>query len=891
MEARLVLWLFVAFVVSVHGQRFKLDRYNSPLDDLIHSAGAAAKERSFTSFRLPNTSIPTQYTLELDTNVHLNQFSYSGRVQIQLTTLQQTKQIVVKHTHTNQVEVALVEYSIEVEREFLVIDTREALPANTNYRLLIEFTNVLRTDLTGFYRSSYQAEDGTTRYIAVTQFEASFARSAFPCYDEPWIRATFEISISCGQSYKATSNMPIAAIAIQPDQKKLTRFQVTPRMPTYLVAFMVTDFVSKRVILREPTHLTMEVYARASAKAELDLGLEKGAATIRALERYFDMTYDLPKLDQAAIPSFMFGAMENWGLVKYAERYLLYNDQTASNRDKEWIIATITHEFVHQFFGNLVTPKWWTDIFLNEGFATLYEYMISAEVEPSVRFEELIAVEAVQTAFYVDSKPLTRPLSHYVETDLMTVFDTIAYQKGGSVLRMMRHALGGSTFQKGLRRYLADNQHSAVDPNDLFESLQSAAEEDEVIPKDTTVGAIMSPWVYQSGYPVITVTHSPGSNEVVFRQQHFSDETPDSRTWWVPISYRLSSQTVRDETETRRWIPQGTAQISINLDVLSDEYLLVNPRQTGYYRVNYDGELWGKLIDRLMVDHEAIPAVSRSQLIDDSLKLALDGQIDIDVTFELFKYLKNEVDYIPWYTALASDNIQFINKALVVDEAAYGVFRAFMNSLTGHLIGGLLGFAEHTNEPHEHQHFRSMAIEWSCRMGDLICRAGAHQLMMADLDGSQVLPSYIKHSIYCGGLMDATEEEFVAVFNAYQQTTDSSQRSMYISALGCNENKKFLIDYLILVLGAGQEIRLNSGENLQIVRSVYYRSNVGHEAFQAWLEQYNESIMNSNFGRLADFHAILADVANRQSNFGNFEQLIALLNAWQAQTEGGMISK
>lgn len=168
-----------------------------------------------------------------------------------------------------------------------------------------------------------------------------------------------------------------------------------------------------------------------------------------------------------------------------------------------------------------------------------------------------------------------------------------------------------------------------------------------------------------------------------------------------------------------------------------------------------------------------------------------------------------------------------------------------MNSLTGHLIGGLLGFAEHTNEPHEHQHFRSMAIEWSCRMGDLICRAGAHQLMMADLDGSQVLPSYIKHSIYCGGLMDATEEEFVAVFNAFQQTTESSQRSMYISALGCNENKKFLIDYLILVLGTGQGIRLNSGENLQIVRSVYYRSNVGHEAFQAWLEQYNESIMNS----------------------------------------------
>lgn len=226
-------------------------------------------------------------------------------------------------------------------------------------------------------------------------------------------------------------------------------------MPTYLVAFMVTDFTSKRIVMKDPSHLTMEIFARPTAINELELGLQKGVDAIRAIERYFNQTYHLPKLDQVAVPEFMFGAMENWGLVKYHESYLLFNEQTSRNLDKEYIVATIAHELVHQFFGNLVTPTWWTNIFLNEGFATLYEYYIGAEIEPSIRYKELITVEAVQSAFYVDSMPSSRPLSYYKETNVMSLFDTISYQKGGSVLRMISYALGERTFQKGLRHYLA----------------------------------------------------------------------------------------------------------------------------------------------------------------------------------------------------------------------------------------------------------------------------------------------------------------------------------------------------------------------------------------------------------------------------------------------------
>lgn len=234
-------------------------------------------------------------------------------------------------------------------------------------------------------------------------------------------------------------------------------------MPTYLVAFAVTNFISQRMVLKEPNTLTMEVLARSAVRNQLDLGLRKGAEAIRALEKHFDQAYHLPKLDQIALMQKPGGAMENWGLVTYDDRYLLVNEETASNLQKEEVIITIVHEFVHQFFGNLVTPKWWTDLFLNEGFATFYEYYVGAEVEPSIRFKELFAVEALQLALSVDSKNTSRPLSFYTETDLDSLFDVITYKKGGSVLRMMNHALGERTFQKGIRRYLASKYYSKVD--------------------------------------------------------------------------------------------------------------------------------------------------------------------------------------------------------------------------------------------------------------------------------------------------------------------------------------------------------------------------------------------------------------------------------------------
>ncbi|XP_038105291.1 aminopeptidase Ey-like [Culex quinquefasciatus] len=884
MVQRTIIILASIAIFAVSAQRFKIDRHNLPKSNLVTRSEVSG--RNFDSLRLPNSSVPTHYNLFLDTNIHRGDSEYSGNVQISIKILENTKQIVlhsvgnsipqVELYDSNQLKIPLVNFELDVEKEFLVVNTLSTLLSGSNYRLAISFAGTLRTDNTGFHRLAYQAEDGSTTNIAATQFEPSSARKAFPCFDEPAIRATFDIRITCGLNYKVTSNMPAAGVTIQQNEKKLTQFKPTPRMPTYLVAFTVTDFISQRMVLKEPTTLTMEVLARSAVRNQLDLGLRKGAEAIRAMEKHFDQIYHLPKLDQIALMQKPGGAMENWGLVTYDDRYLLVNEETASNYQKEEVIITIVHEFVHQFFGNLVTPKWWTDLFLNEGFATFYEYYVGAEVEPSIRFKELFAVEALQLALSVDSKNTSRPLSFYTETNLDSLFDVITYKKGGSVLRMMNHALGERTFQKGIRRYLASNKDSAVDPNDLFDSLESAAKEDAMLPLSTSVGTVMSNWIYEDGYPLVTVELVPDSNEVVFRQDHFSErELSSHRTWWIPISYRLSTQTARDETETKFWMPQGASQVSVRIDVPEDAYLLVNPHQTGYYRVNYDNELWRRIIQQLNADHEAIPAVSRAQLLDDALKLAKARRIWPETAFEVYKYLANEVDYVPWYAAFASDNLQYINDGLVVEPTAYRAFQFFVEKIT-HKLFVEMGFNELVNEPHEHQRLRAMVIEWSCRMGSIICRFGSNQLMQANMDGVQTLPPYIKHSVYCGGMMEATQAQFQALFQIYQQSGDPAERAMYISALGCNENYEFLSAYMTVTLGTGQEVRLLPNEWLLILQSVYSRTNKGLDAFRAWMQTHINDVVRVLSPR-QEFNDIIADYSARNGYFDNFKPLVDLL--------------
>uniref|UniRef100_A0A182QF04 Aminopeptidase n=1 Tax=Anopheles farauti TaxID=69004 RepID=A0A182QF04_9DIPT len=838
--------------------------------------------RDASSYRLPNDTIPESYVVELSTKVHEEDFSYTGTVAMRIRVQRPTSSIVlhsmrskltmVEVRNSNQLQLPIVSIEEDAERETVTFTTGSALQLGV-YQLTIQFENTVRDDLGGFYRTSYTADDGQLRYAAVTQFQPVDARTAFPCYDEPGIRATFTIIITSGLATKVYSNMPLQSTTIVGNGLKQTRFRPTPRMPTYLVAFAITtDFVSARLSLKAPpSTISMELIAPPTVTSNAQsYGLNLGATVIRTVEEHFDQPYELPKLDQLAIPDFYFAAMENWGLVIYDQLYLLYDESTGTNRDKENVIATVVHEFVHQFLGNLLTPHWWSDLSLSEGFATFYEYYLSSTIEPTIRFSEKFTTEALQVALLLDCDLTVRPISYEVERrgDIERMFDFISYQKGGSVFRMFHHALGERTFLKGVRRYISTNKDRAVTPDDLFESLQIAVREDAILPLSFDVATIMKPWIYQSGYPLVTVSYQQG--ELIFHQEHFlypESTISSNRTWWIPIAYNIQSE---NALETKQfWIPQGTSQVSLAEDSLLDGFVLVNPHQTGYYRVNYDEDLWERIISRLHTNPTIIAPVSRGQLIDDCFKLYYSDRVRSNVLYSLLHYVDEEVDAIPWTVAFANDNLGVLRSALIVDMSAFDAFSRFIAPLMSTVFNAV-GFDESPNDPHELQDLRSAVIEWSCRSGRSDCRTEALARMVNDFTGSGPLPAYLKESVYCGGATIAERSLLDELWTRLQTLTDLGERNRMIQALACSENDEFLDAFLDSILA-----NPSTGEWQTILSAVYQKSATGYEAYRRWLTRNALQIVTS-IAQDPAFLYIVSDIEKRQADRERYDELVQL---------------
>ncbi|XP_050072635.1 aminopeptidase N-like [Anopheles maculipalpis] len=879
--APVALWAQATITASVDrtAQPGRLDR--SKLHLLRYEKFSVRSEKDLSSYRLPNDTIPESYTLELSSNVHEQNFSYTGTVVIRVRVLQTTRSIVlhslrstlvqIEVRNSNQLNVPIVAIEQDADLETLTIRTGTELLAGI-YQLTVRFENTLRSDVGGFYWTSYSVGN-EVRYAAVTQFQPVDARTAFPCYDEPGIRATFTISISSGVGTKVYSNMPVKSVSITGNGLKQTRFHTTPSMPTYLVAFAILDeFASTRLSLpAPPSSLRMELIAPPTVTDSAQTyGLELGGIVIRAVEQYFAQTYDLPKLDQLAVPDFYFAAMENWGLVIYEERYLLYDEAANTNRDKENVIATIVHEFVHQFLGNLLTPHWWSDLALSEGFATFYEYYLSSVVEPSIRFAEKFTVEALQTALLLDCDINVRPISYDVQrpVDIGRMFDIISYQKGGSVFRMFHYAFGERTFQKGMRHYISTNKGRSVTPDDLFASLEISVREDAALPLSFDVATVMKPWIYQSGYPLVTVTLQDG--ELTFFQEHFlypDTSVTSNRTWWIPITYDIAPGQTK-----KFWMPQGTSQVSLSEEELPiGGLLLVNPQQTGYYRVNYDDDLWMRLITQLIEDPSVVSPISRGQLLDDCFKLYYSGRVGAGIIYSLLSYAAGETDVIPWIVAFANDNLGVLRDALIVDRLAYEAFSRFVAALTTNVFNAV-GFDASPNDPHETQQLRRTVIEWSCRSGSIECRTEALFRMVNDLSGTVLLPSYIKDSVYCGGATIASTSQLETVWLRLETVTNVGERLNIIETLACSENAEFL-DELLNSIFTNQ----NPGEWEFILSAVYRNSAIGYEAFDRWLNQNALQIIQS-IGTDPAFLNILADINQRVANFQKYDELVQLFN-------------
>ncbi|XP_031619853.1 aminopeptidase Ey isoform X2 [Contarinia nasturtii] len=753
-------------------------------------------------------------------------------------------------------------------------------PNNASLQLNIKFISQLSTTLQGFYRVGYNDIDTTEqKWLVSTQFSPIDARRAFPCFDRPDKKAQFEISLIHHENLTmALSNMPSKLVTRLPSSDYIREdFDITPLMSTYLVAFMATNLVNATQTAKRNESLPqINIWTRKEVGEMTEFAFDLTTRILPFYEEYFGIRYNLPKIDMVAVPEFGFSAMENYGLLTFKESALLVprDPEHRSAEHSEDVANIIAHELAHQWFGNLVTMKWWDDLWLKEGFATFMSYIVIQEIEPTWQSLEFMSVNELQKAMEEDSDLSSHPISFDVKNsaDIRRIFDPISYSKGASIIRMMQSFLGEKTFKEALRKYLKDFQSKNANRGDLWKIMTEFGHRDKTLPADLTVEEIMDNWTKQAGYPVLNVKRDGTS--IYISQQRFllPNGTPNNdihiQTWHIPITFTIGSNKTED-TLPKYWLKKTDDKIT---DVIgTDHYFYMNIGRSGYYRVNYDYKSWAALGS----NYKELPDIIKAQLIDDSLNLARAEIIsyDIPLTF-LFKL--NQGGVLPW--AASTSGIKFISNMLS-REPAYEYFRALMRFILKDIYNDM-GFEEHPYESHVELLHRAVIVHHACFFSHAWCINSAqliYRKWMGDKTNNLISPN-LKSIVYCTALREGSFQEWYFALRRYKETTDASEKEIILDALGCTTKTWLLSKYLNMTITADSGIRKQDGRRAFIAVA---QNSFGFEtAFDFLMTNIKE--ISEYFG---DGFLTLSRMINSITDFMNKDYHLEQLKQFKAKAE------
>ncbi|XP_048337980.1 aminopeptidase N isoform X1 [Sphaerodactylus townsendi] len=849
-------------------------------------------ENPWNKWRLPSTLRPESYTISLQPFLKPNDqglYVFHGNSSVRFLCQNATDLILIHSKKLNytapQVSLTGVNgaptpnissISEEKETEYLVVQLSSQLQANQQYELHTSFTGELADDLAGFYRSEYQ-EDGQAKVVATTQMQAADARKAFPCFDEPAMKATFALTLIHPPDHVALSNMPANRtenVTINNEVWTRTVFEPTLKMSTYLLAFIVSQFEAVKTY-QNSTLIQIWGRPKAIREGQGEYALNVTGPILSFFERHYNTAYPLDKSDQVALPDFNAGAMENWGLVTYRENALLFDPLYSSIGNKERVVTVIAHELAHQWFGNLVTLAWWNDLWLNEGFASYVEYLGADAAEPTWNIKDLLVTNDMYRVMAVDALVSSHPLS-FREAEIQTpaqiseVFDSIAYNKGASVLRMLSEFLTEERFKRGLQSYLHTFAYGNTVYSDLWEHLQMAVDEDQFY-LPGTIENIMNRWTLQMGFPVLSVDTRLGS----VSQRHFLLD-PNSTvqrpsefnyTWIVPVSWMTS------DNQTGTYWLQETSDTNGNFSTASEpgKWLICNINVTGYFRVNYDQENWDRLLGQLGSNHQVIPVLNRAQLIDDAFNLARANYTSTELALNTTRYLSLETDYLPWDTALS--NLGYF-KLMFDRSEVYGPMKKYIRkqvaplfehfrNLTQNWITVPSGLMDQYNE--------ISAISTACSFGIPECEALAADLFSKwreNASSNPITPN-LRSSIYCTAIALGGEEAWDFGWEMFQKATVVSEADKLRSALACSQEPWILQRYLKYTLDPSKIRRQDATSTINsIARNVHGQSLVWDFVRANW-----KTLFSQYGGGSFSFASLIQAVTQRFSSEFELQQL------------------
>jgi aminopeptidase N len=614
--------------------------------------------------------------------------------------------------------------------------------------LQIDYTGQINDRMAGFYRSKYVAK-GKDRYIAVTQFEESDARRAFPCFDRPDRKATFDIEMVIDKELVAISNSPGTLEQATGDGKKLVRFGQTPRMSTYLLFFGVGEFE----FLEDPGRVLVRAAAVPGMIKHAGFGLEFGRKSLVFCEENFGTKYPLEKLDLIAVPDFAFGAMENWGAITFRENLLLHFPGITSRAGEERMCEVIAHEIVHQWFGNLVTPCDWKYLWLNESFATYFGYGAVAHYYPEWDMWEQFLHSQTHTALERDSLRETFPIEipggeHVV---INTATAPIIYNKGASILRHIKGYMGDDIFKEGLIRYLKKHEYACSSSPDMWEAFEEISEK--------PITRIMKSWIEQPGFPIIEAEKE--GNTLVLTQKRFTYLPGDTdQTWLVPISVRVFHEN-GDSKIISTLLEDKQTGMDIDDDVVAYK---VNDRQNGFYRVRYadTGNLreLGKLVSGQVLETE-----DRWGLQNDLYALVKGGHAGMDDYIPFVSNYSHEDAFLP----LISIAENLFHAYLVMEGREKEKVAATGRSLLEKVLGDM-GYEPEPGEKHTTSVLRDQILFHAVLYGSKDVEKFALDKFSSLMEGDAIHPDIMKSVMQAGALRGDGK-----VFDWFDERLHSSQ--------------------------------------------------------------------------------------------------------------------
>ncbi|KAK9764313.1 hypothetical protein K7432_008285 [Basidiobolus ranarum] len=644
--------------------------------------------------------------------------------------------------------------------------------------------------MAGFYRSSYNDKDGNKQHMAVTQFEATDARRAFPCWDEPALKATFDITLRVRKDLTALSNMNVISES-EVDGLNEVKFATTPIMSTYLVAFVVGDLEyieasTSGINNGEP--VLCRVYTLKGQSNQGHFALDVATKSLEYFSEAFGSAYPLPKLDLIAIPDFGAGAMENWGLVTFRNVVLLFDEKTSSSRIKLRIANVVAHELAHQWFGNLVTMEWWNHLWLNEGFATWVASLAVNKLFPDWNVWTQFVVDDLQRGLQLDALRSSHPIEVDVRdpAEINQIFDAISYSKGASVIRMLSAFLGEEVFLKGVRAYLKKHEYGNASTQDLWDSLSQESGHD--------VGKFMTLWTKQVGYPVLTVTESEGKLKV--RQSRYlssGDVSPadDTQLWWVPLS-------ISDASNVEKCTNDILTEREASFTIPQSGFYKLNSQQTGVYRVHYPTDALNKLGEAVK-QKQGLTASDRIGIVADTAALAYSGFSKTSDLLSLLQNFENEEDYTV-LSEISSRLHSLISVWYQEPEEVIQKILAIQRNIFAKQAKKL-GWEAPSEEDYLSSLLRNLAIAMAGKAGDEEIIQEAQQRFAKFIEGDEAaIHPNLRSTVYGIVVRNGGQQEYEAIQKLYEETTTADQKLFALAALGATRQPELIqraLDYSI----------------------------------------------------------------------------------------------